>query len=449
MRVAPATVLMLALPTVALTLKCFLIVHTLGAAGAQVLDTGFGFGDYVRNLFADASFRSCSTVPFTGCDPAVCVYATRMPLLPLIYAGLAKLVGTQSAAVAVAKCTLSAVLLTGFLRSLARDVRFSMSAVVLSYVLYLGPQVLKHGASLDYEEGLLVDPGICLAVAAAYLLNPALSATHSKRVRMALAAVLLVTAAYFIKTTVLPLLAVVLVLVLLDRQLTGRLKAVAVLCVIVPNVLWAAHNYNSSGSLHLSSSWNGENLYRGSNAEGLALYPEVMLDRLFDSTRAILGDGRVVPLHQLKSQRCFVDEWAWNDYYARMARSWWIAHPGDAALFSARRAWVAFFELRHTPYRVAAQGPDTEYSPAVSAAMFVWMACARLIFFSLLALAVRDLWHGQVRRSLGVLAFVGAGWIPYLVVFVYQRHVVPLLVMAGFLLVALYLCEPRNRCQVR
>jgi hypothetical protein len=393
-------------------------------------------------------FALAPPFPFTRCDPTICVYATRMPLLPLLYAGLAKLVGTKSAAVAIARCTLTAAMLTLFLVSLARDARFSFGSVLLAYGLYLGPQVLKHGASFDYEEGLMVDLEICLAIATVYLINPRLSGVYSKRRRMALAAALLATSLYFIKTTALPLLVVVLALILLDRQLTRQLKAVACCCVLVPGVMWAAHTYGSSGSLHFSSSWNGENFYRGSNSEALALYPEVMLDRLFDSTRASLADGRVVQLHDLKSQRCFVDEWSWNDYYRDLARSWWQQHPAEAWRFFVRKVWVAFFELRHTPYRVAAEGSDSEYGPLVSAAMLAWMAVARLTLFAMLGCVVRDLLRGQVRQPLSSLAFIAAGWAPYVVVFVYQRHVVPLLVMGGFLLAGLYLCEPRGRQQV-
>jgi len=212
-----------------------------------------------------------------------------MPVLPLFYAGLAKLVGTQSAAVAIAKCTLTAALLTLFLLSIVRDVRFPLAAVVLAYALYLGPQVLKHGASLEYEEGLLVDLEACLGIAAAYLINPGLSAVYVKRAGMAFVAVLLVTVLYFIKTTALPMLLVVLALVICDRELRWRFKLLALVCAVVPFVGWVTHNYGSSGTVQLSSSWNGENLYRGSSIEGMQLYPEILLDRIFDSSRATLG----------------------------------------------------------------------------------------------------------------------------------------------------------------
>ena len=425
------------MPLVALVPKYLLIVHTFGGTSSEVFDTGFGFGGYVRSLFDDGHFRSCVVTPFAGCDPGLCVYATRMPLLPLLYAGLAKLVGTKSIAVAIAKCTLTAAALTTFLLLLARDVRFSAAAVLLAYALYFGPQVLKHGASLDYEEGVLVDLEACLAVAALYLLEPTLSAVHAKRALMGLATVLLATALYFIKTTALLTLLVLLALLLSDRELGWRFKLVTLLCVLAPFAAWTAHNYASSEAIHFSSSWNGENLFRGASQEGFELYPQIQLDRLFDSTHATLADGRRIELHDLRKQRCFVDEWAWNDYYSAMARSWSQQHPMDTLRFAARKAWVSLFELRHTPYREAVDGPDTEYSPLISAGMIAWMGFARLMFLGLLAFLARDLWRGQAQRALWTLALVGAGWVPYMLVFAYQRHVVPLLVMAGLMLLGL------------
>jgi hypothetical protein len=439
-----AATLLVVMPLVALVPKYLLIVHTFGGTGGEIFGTGFGFGGYVRGLFEDGHFRSCVATPFAGCDPGLCVYATRMPLLPLLYAGLAKLVGTKSIAVAIAKCTLTAAALATFLLLLARDVRFSIAAVVLAYALYFGPQVLKHGASLEYEEGVLVDLEACLAISALYLVRPTLAAACAKRAFMGLAAALIATALYFTKTTVLLTLLVVLALILRDREFGWRFKFVALLCVLAPFAAWTVHNYQSSGAIHISSSWNGENLYRGSSQEGYELYPQVLLDRLFDSTHATLAGGRHIQLQDLRNQRCFVDEWAWNDFYSGLARSWLQQHPTDALRFAGRKAWVSLFELRHTPYREVVEGPDTEYPAMIGMAMTVWMGFARLMFLGLIVLLARDLWRGEAHRVLWTLALVGAGWVPYVLVFAYQRHTVPLLVMDGLLLIGLT-ALPRQR----
>jgi len=452
-----AGTLLVAMPAIALVPKLVLILHTLGTSGAEIFDTGFGVGGYVRGLLSDGSFRSCGATPYLSCDPSLCVHATRMPLLPMLYAGLAKILGTKSAPIAIAKCVLTASLLTAFLWSLTRVVRFPALAVLLAYALYLGPQVLKHGASLEYEEGLLVELEVCLGIAAAYLISPDFCVERSMRTglrtrtrtrtrtRMALATIALATTLYFVKTTALPMLLVIIALVLSDRQLQVRSKGLAMLVVVIPFAAWAAHNYTTSGALHLSSSWNGENLYRGSSSEGLALYPEISLDRIFDSTHATLSDGRVVLLPDLTERQCFVNEWAWNDHYSSLARTWSQEHMADAARFLGKKLWVSLVELRHTPTRVAAEGQETEYPRAVSTVMFLWMGFARVMSLVLLALLLRDVWQRRLRRSLWTLALLGAGWAPYVLVFAYQRHVVPLLVTAGFFLLILYFGRPRER----
>jgi hypothetical protein len=439
-----ATVLLVALPAVSLIPKYFLIIHTL-SAGADIVQTGFGFGDYIRSLLTDGSFRSCAVTPFAHCMSGTCNYATRMPLLPLIYVGLARLVGTGAIPVALAKCTLGVGLLEGFLLALIRDVRLPLRAVALAYGLYLGPQALKHAVSLEYEEGLMVDLEACLAVAAGYLLLPELTSSARKRRVMVFSAVVLATALYFIKTTALLTLIGVLALVVMSAQVGWRIKALALFCTALPLAAWVSHNYAVSGVLSFSSSWNGENLYRGSSAEGLALYPQVSLDRLFDSKQARLLDGRIQPLGNLAAQRCFANEWAWSDYYARQARAWVQQQPAAAIRFEGQKIWVGLLELRHTPYRVAAEGPESEYPPLVAAAMLVWMGFARLVFFALLALIVLDMRRGHLGRSLWVLALIAAGWIPYLAVFSYQRHLVPLLIMDGLLLIVLYTGQLRVR----
>src|ERR1700760_4216109 len=97
-----ARLLLVAMPLIALVPKLILILHSVDGS-SEIFQTGFGFGEYIRSLSNDGALRSCGVTPFTGCDPNLCVYATRMPLVPLLYAGLAHLVGVKSVAVAIAK----------------------------------------------------------------------------------------------------------------------------------------------------------------------------------------------------------------------------------------------------------------------------------------------------------------------------------------------------------
>jgi hypothetical protein len=366
-----------------------------------------------------------------------------MPVIPLRYAGLAPLVGTQSVAVDFAKCILTAVLLAGLLAVLVRDVRVSAFGVIVLYALYFGPQALKHGAAIEYEEGMLLDLELGLAIAVSYLLRPEL---QPRRIAMGLIAIAIAILMYFIKTTALLMLLVVVALFVTRARAGWRVNLAAGVLVLLPFAAWALHNAkNSIDGIHLSSSWNGENLFRGYNSDSVAIYPQISLDRIFDSRRAVLADGTTVPLGDYaEHQQCFVDEWAWNESYSQRALVWLKAHPLQAVLFNIRKMWVTLAEIRHTPYHVSATEPDSEYPYAVTVVMLIWMTLARVISFLLVFRLLRELAARRDVATVWILALLGAAFAPYIIVFSYQRHVVPLLVMAGGLLVMRYYSVPRR-----
>jgi hypothetical protein len=139
-----------------------------------------------------------------------------------------------------------------------------------------------------------------------------------------------------------------------------------------------------------------------------------------------------------------VDEWTWNATYAQTARHWALEHMGAVMELTVRKLWVTLFEVRHTPTYGSATDKQLEGSPGIRAAMLVWMLIARLPFFVLLALIARDLRAGRNRAYLWAGLLLLAGCLPYILVFSYQRHVIPLLEMAAALLAVLYCSRPRD-----
>jgi hypothetical protein len=367
-----------------------------------------------------------------------------MPGLPLLIAGLAKLVGTQSANVALAKASLMALLATGFLTVLSRDVRPTWFGLALLYVIYFGPQPLKHGASLEYEEGILVDMALCLAVCASYVLRADQTGSARRRDVMAILGVLVAAAMYLVKTTALPALVVMVLAVLAARNIGTRAKMACVAAALLTFSGWAAHNVRHSCAVHLSSSFNGENLLRGYDSGAYLIYPEIYIDRIMDSTQATLEDGTVVPLGDYTHTVKFPDEWSWDAYYSKKAGTWLRNNPGTALAFLAKKVWVAFFEIRQTPVHYSASDKTPEHSLAVNLMMDLWMLMARIAMFVLLG---RALWGAARRRqvaSLWIAALVLAPFLPYALVFAYQRHVIPLLVFSGVLLAITHYSHARN-----
>jgi hypothetical protein len=440
-----ATWLLVAMPLLALVPRCYLIMHSLYADDADVVDLGFGFGEYVRNLLQSGQFRSCTPLPFIPCDPGICTGATRMPGIPLLLAALAEFVGRGTESVAIAKCFLLAAVVTMLLVMATRRLRVPMFGVLLLYGLYFGPQALKHGASISYEEGVILDLSLCLAIATAYLIRNDLGASSGQRSVMAVTAVAIAASMYVIKTTALLSLVVVLLMVLTLPRISGYSKVLGLALVAVPLVLWAGHNLAFSGRASLSSSWNGENLFRGYNSESVALFPQISLDREFDSTVAVLGDGTVVPLGNYTNKRCFKNEWDWNDFYAKEARQWALDHPLLALRFDLTKAWIALLGVQHTPTYVSATSKTPDYPPGAGSLMVAWMVYARILFF---ILCLRILWglrSAAGRAPLWALLLLAATCAPYVLVFSYQRHLIPILVMAGAFLVLLHMARPPVR----
>jgi hypothetical protein len=263
-----------------------------------------------------------------------------------------------------------------------------------------------------------------------------------RRAAMAYAAVAIAVVMYMTKTTALLTLVVVLAIVLCGHNLrtTGKLACLAL--AAVPIASWGMHNLRTTGVFSISSSWNGENLLRGYDSGALAIYPEISLDRIFDSSVAVLDDGTRVSLGNYTARSCFKDEWSWSSSYSSLALQWLRDQPLPALTFLAHKSWVALVEVRHTPTYGSATDKSADTSRMLSAVMIAWMVAARIVFFLLVARVLLDL-HGGRNRSYGrVLAVLAAACAPYMIVFAYQRHMIPVLELAGALLVLLYFATP-------
>ncbi len=424
----------LATPIVALLAKIWLITHVLYVAGGPIDSVGFGFGDYVHNLLLDGHYKSCATIPFRQCATSMCVYATRMPAWPVAVALLAKLVGPSLISVAIAKATLLSAMTWLLLAAWVRRRDLTPMGVALIAFVLLGPQVLKHASVIDYEEGVICEMMFCLATAVGLTLVKPRHYDTRGQVALSLLTIVLAGLMYLAKTTLAPLLVITTALSL--SILTKRRWAyVAIVCASIALAMGAWFQYTGavSGRATLSSSWNGENLFRGNSADAMSLYPDVSLDRAFDSDWAVVDDGRRVPLGNWSNRQCYSNEWAWNDHYHEMAVSWLREHPADAMRLTFRRAWVFFVDIQPVPRRVSATDPARAYGFIERTAGELWMLLGRVAFCAFLLLTVRD-WRVGIRRSAWPLAVLLSYAAPYVAVFTWQRHVVPFLIATGVFL---------------
>jgi hypothetical protein len=111
--------------------------------------------------------------------------------------------------------------------------------------------------------------------------------------------------------------------------------------------------------------------------------------------------------------------------------------------FDFEKVWVALIEVRHTPKYVSATLKAPDHSSGMSAIMLARMVYARIVFFALFIRIPWDTREGAKRLLMGAL-LLAVACTPCVVVFSYERHMVPILVMAGAFFVFLYLTQPRN-----
>ena len=201
---------------------------------------------------------------------------------------------------------------------------------------------------------------------------------------------------------------------------------------LLPMIAWGSFTLAATGRWSLSSSWNGENLLRGFNSESYEIYPDVSVDRIFNTTEAVMVDGRIVPMGHWIDRPKFDDEWRWSDYYANLAKQWALSHPKEVFLFTLKKAWAVFVDVQRVPRKTVAGAEKEPWFGGVGEAVGVgWMVIARILF---VAFCVGAFVEARATRSIGPLwpvAVLAAYSAPYVIVFASQRHVIPMLMYAG------------------
>ena len=94
------------------------------------------------------------------------------------------------------------------------------------------------------------------------------------------------------------------------------------------------------------TSWDGENMFRGSSSEGLSLYPFVTLDSMFTDKNFKLANGQEVNLTELPKKRsAFKNEWEWNDYYKAKSIQWIRSNPSLFFKFTKLKMYNFFIMI--------------------------------------------------------------------------------------------------------
>lgn len=398
-----------------------LVSVTVFVNGARsIFDLGFSFEPYVRSLYEGKGFM--------GCEDYGCHYSSRMPAVPYFLAGMAMLTKSYKVA-AYIKVVLLSVASFFALRSFTRAFRPSNASVagltlLIAGLLMFSPSLTKHMGALHYEEGYLIE---LVAIAVLLTLTVLLRARQGFAAGAATGALLAAALGYLIKSSQILVLVAVAIIVIASALNAGRrgwAAALLALALAAP-AGWLAHNYATGKRFTVMSSYDGENMFRGWNANTLALYPACGLDVLF--TGLNLCQGRKLDLPKEVSRAGFKDEWAWNDAYKARAFAWITANPGEALKTFGVKFLTVTTWPRLVPYMIEDDFSYKERGRSLPEELLAgsWLLAGRLVEFFGLGLALMLLAKGDGRAraiagaSLGLCACYAA---PYILGFGVERH---------------------------
>ena len=388
-------------------------------AAATLLDVGFGFAPYVQSLITNGHFAAC--------DYSACDYARRMPGLPYFFFFSSFFTDNLRTAALIKAVTLTCLLWLSY-KNVAGY--FSAQPVMLRRILFalvaflaLSPNLVKHAAMVDYEEGYLVELLAATATSTMFLVASNFRISSAPRYA---APIIAASIAYLFKSSmvviwiVVPSLVVYLAFTATRRKLASGLIALA---LAAPGG-WLLHNWTHGGKVTIMSSYDGENAFRGWNAHTLDLYPECTLDLLF---RPITTCGARIMQFPAEPRRSdFATEWAWNEHYAQHSVDWVINHPTDARQLLGLKLQTVFLSFRTVPYFRVSDGPnDTARSTIEDTLSGIWLFLGRMLQVAWLAVIGVLMCRGdsQARRVAFTSLIIPLGYaLPYVLGFGYERH---------------------------
>lgn len=393
---------------------------------------GFSFGDYIESLHTTGRLELCRL--------SFCAYAMRMPLIPWLYHLLAYISDQALVAGLIKNVLMSLVVVVAFRRLLSQQGLVHHKAEVpwiwLLPLVVFSPAVIKHASAVTYEEGILIELVFLWAVS--FMLSARLLASGRDQAGPApvVLNLALATTIFMAKSSMLPLLLASAGITLIDLFARRRLPSLIALGVALALVLgWGARNESVSGRFSIMTSWDGENMYRGASDIGYALYPDVMLDRIFDASEFHMRDGRVITNTPLGSIGAFKQEWRWNDHYRDLAVSWVKNNPEKALSYTGHKLFNFFLSVEKTPYQYQSDG--SEISARFSTQNLLtsaWLGIGRLLELAMAVLLIWLLRQGTRAAwslALAVIVVNGAYAAPYVLGFNYERHITTYLVIVA------------------
>jgi hypothetical protein len=413
------------------------VLSTLAAAKIFVPDEirDFGFADYAKSLATTGEWKYCTA--------EYCDYATRMPLLVLIHTvmylySVSPLTMAYAQIVGLALATL-ALYIYLFRLYIQSGEGTKTTWFVLSLIITLFGVSAKHASQIAYEEGVTIWLLVPLSLSIALL--PSRAATKDRNFGILCGVTCLLAIILYLAKSSMTLVALVGVGYVLNLGLRQRSKLAVFLAVVALTapITWGIFVKAHTDRFSIMTSLDGENFFRGWNAESVDVYPLVSLDREFDSSKIVLPNGREVAISPKPLRENFGTEWECNDYYRNMGLNFIRREPLQSLKFLFYKLYVYSIYIMKSPvsYGIEVRATRTALDNHVRAAnnliVPLWLLTGRIAQAFLAGLCI-FVWTRlkALREEASILFLLNVAYAaPYIAGFSYERHVTASIVLAS------------------
>ena len=327
--------------TLAKVLFCFLLFNN----ESHIDSLNFGFGGYVKSLLTDLKFQSVIS-------ENLIFYGSRMPGLPF-FISLIGLISNKQIYVSILKNIIQSGLLIFFGNRLVliNGTRYIkvLNLVIILFLIFIN--LIKHTSEINYEEGFIIE---YLFILMLFINSRNIS---KENLNVYFNSILMLSFFIFIfKSSMILIFCFCFIFILLKSLKNGILKffdiknSLLVIIILSSLSLWLNHNYDNRNKFTIMTSWEGENLYKGSNSVSYNIYPHISLDEIFN--RKLIDSffvNKDFKYETLPSPSSFSNEQEWSDYYKEKAKNWISENPDLYFLFFIKKVKNYFFSFKISP----------------------------------------------------------------------------------------------------
>jgi len=364
-------------------------------------DMDYGFGPAIQGLLEHHRLGIFSNVLGRW------IYACRMPLIP-VFGALVSCISSRFLVFFLIKNLICWSAWIYALLRLRRRYSISDAWIVFAAALVILVPYNAHIAShAEFEEGYLV---ALLGLLFVLLL------TACRTFDFACIG-LLVAFVYLTKSSMALTCGVAVVWAAFTGWKSGHLRALLPTVGLALAVLsWGGYIFANTGVFAFGadeSSWNGWNFYKGNNPQAVVLYPRVLLDILDE------GNGLYpsTPMH---------DEWELSHAQFAMGRKFVHDHPDLALEMDWKKFYVVCCDVKEAPEKI----PGHTRPMVFVSSLINHLSVAICLLWMAVRAWKRQLTSAEVLALLMMTAYIA----PYMVGFIYMRHMVPIYCLVALVL---------------